>query len=921
VSLYAKENIKSLLLWLLLIVMAVFPALITTKFISDYKADLKDYNHENNIAKASVILSELQSQMTEKQALLKHLEKIKTICELSTGSENLNEKKTKTLSQILFKSIPDSSILLWLDSSARLIDAANVKSMHKAWESFARKVVIPDKVSKIESRIAENFIKSNLGQLLNSSLFSEVKGNFERIYFKSHKSYLSWISIETQTCKNPVGYLLMILPAHNTKPFWAESKALKNFADKKIRAGILSISKNKLIPNSAISIVELNRINQMNDKGTSFEYAEKLYYWSNHFKNPDLLACVAIDYTPSNLPLIVELIKVLIWIPTLIMLLAAIAASIGHKPELSIRQKFRYCTLVLTTIPVMIVVVLGLIQNSRIRIENERNYIQQLEARVQELEKSVARQTSDFENYLTVELPASLAHLDSGKKITEETYKKIKKYGCEVAAFFSIEGNIDLSIGVDKGLAHKRICYMLTLFENRLRDDGFPLDSFRKSFVRPALLNEFIVGRKGHASHEFFNRINKFDFGSIKQFFYGTYLYNPDGSIKGSLQLGFDIGKLNEHLLNNRLKNQTSTNMKTYLYSNSLKNANYLPVNSKLKNLIQISEATGNRFHSETKWKNNKYKLMVTPLADLEATAMAVLKTDSQSMAMTEIQSLSLLIMVLLASFSANLVFKEFNRRFLKPVTNLTKSVNKIRQGNYSDYLNWNTKDELGTLLQCYNQMLNGLKEKAEMKNYLSDKLISQAGENLEISAQKTTATVLFAGIRNFSQMEKKLSPEEAIELMNLFLSQCEEAIGKHSGEVDKFIGDSVMAFFSGSDQNEKNALETALEIKRRIFQKIASVPEHKKFSFGIGIASGELIAGHIGSLRKRLDYTLIGDPVNLAARLEKLASKNERPAILIDSETISATTGFTHLPVSIDAIKGKTKKVKVYALVQEEAV
>jgi adenylate cyclase len=169
--------------------------------------------------------------------------------------------------------------------------------------------------------------------------------------------------------------------------------------------------------------------------------------------------------------------------------------------------------------------------------------------------------------------------------------------------------------------------------------------------------------------------------------------------------------------------------------------------------------------------------------------------------------------------------------------------------------------------------------------------------------------------------MEKKLSPEEAIELMNLFLSQCEEAIGKHSGEVDKFIGDSVMAFFSGSDQNEKNALETALEIKRRIFQKIASVPEHKKFNFGIGIASGELIAGHIGSLRKRLDYTLIGDPVNLAARLEKLASKNERPAILIDSETISATTGFTHLPVSIDAIKGKTKKVKVYALVQEEAV
>jgi adenylate cyclase len=154
---------------------------------------------------------------------------------------------------------------------------------------------------------------------------------------------------------------------------------------------------------------------------------------------------------------------------------------------------------------------------------------------------------------------------------------------------------------------------------------------------------------------------------------------------------------------------------------------------------------------------------------------------------------------------------------------------------------------------------------------------------------------------------------------MNLFLSTCEGEIRSHQGIVDKFIGDTVMCSFQDEEAEIliANAIACACSIVTKIKQHKENLPDQLKFSCGIGIALGEVIYGAIGSTRNRLDYTIIGDTVNLAARLEKLATKDGRPAILSSTQTSQPPDGFEFAMEKIESIKGKLQSVQIYSLRQ----
>ncbi|AZN42222.1 CHASE2 domain-containing protein [Paenibacillus albus] len=187
------------------------------------------------------------------------------------------------------------------------------------------------------------------------------------------------------------------------------------------------------------------------------------------------------------------------------------------------------------------------------------------------------------------------------------------------------------------------------------------------------------------------------------------------------------------------------------------------------------------------------------------------------------------------------------------------------------------------------------------------------SGEEVTVGGQRRDISVIFVDIRGFTPMSEKLQPEQVIQVLNEYLDICTKAVFKWHGTLDKFIGDGVMAIF-GAPISQPNhpelAVLAALEMKRqsaeleeRCLREIG-VPVR----FGVGVNSGPAVVGNIGSQMLRLDYTAIGDTVNLSARLEANAKPGQ---ILISEETLARVKG-KFITQTIGEIKVKGKELPV---------
>ncbi len=187
--------------------------------------------------------------------------------------------------------------------------------------------------------------------------------------------------------------------------------------------------------------------------------------------------------------------------------------------------------------------------------------------------------------------------------------------------------------------------------------------------------------------------------------------------------------------------------------------------------------------------------------------------------------------------------------------------------------------------------------------------LIQPGGRQMEIS-------ILFADIRGFTNLSEKLPPSQVIEMLNQYLDSMEEQVFKHGGTLDKYTGDGMMVLF-GAPLEQPDHARQAVRAALAMQQAAAEVSRQRgdvefQVAYGIGITTGSAVVGHIGS-RRRLDYTAIGDTVNLAARLEGIAPPG---VILIDQATAEAVRDVAQAealePVTV---KGKARPVVVYRL------
>lgn len=262
------------------------------------------------------------------------------------------------------------------------------------------------------------------------------------------------------------------------------------------------------------------------------------------------------------------------------------------------------------------------------------------------------------------------------------------------------------------------------------------------------------------------------------------------------------------------------------------------------------------------------------------------------------------------------------SRSLARPIQELSVATDAVRQGNLDHRVTVRSRDEIGALGESFNEMAEELKQKAvfrELLGKVSDETVAQAliegTLDLELGGEIREVAVLFCDIRGFTAMTEKMPPSEVIALLNEHMSAMTEVVREHHGVVDKFVGDEIMAVFGalknyGNDA--ANAAACALDMIRKREELNAAAGPH--IEIGVGIASGEAVAGCMGS-QDRLNYTVLGARVNLAARLCGTAGPMEAIA---DEPTRTAWGGKAKSVGSLD-LKGFSEPVEAFRLENDE--
>ena len=192
--------------------------------------------------------------------------------------------------------------------------------------------------------------------------------------------------------------------------------------------------------------------------------------------------------------------------------------------------------------------------------------------------------------------------------------------------------------------------------------------------------------------------------------------------------------------------------------------------------------------------------------------------------------------------------------------------------------------------------------------------------ELAELGGRRREMTVLFSDIRGFTTVTEKGEPEALVAQLNEYFSRMVEVVFRHHGTVDKFVGDMVMALFGApvdDAEHAEHALAAAVDMVRELGELNRKWASEGKvqLDIGIGVNSGEMIAGNIGS-SSIMSYTVIGDNVNLGARLESLNKDYQTRIIISDATRERLRTGYTLRPLGDATVKGKSRAVSIYEVV-----
>lgn len=266
---------------------------------------------------------------------------------------------------------------------------------------------------------------------------------------------------------------------------------------------------------------------------------------------------------------------------------------------------------------------------------------------------------------------------------------------------------------------------------------------------------------------------------------------------------------------------------------------------------------------------------------------------------------------------------------FTHPIKKIVAAMRKVGEGDLEQDVKIRNKDEIGLLANNFNEMVEGLREKEKIRAAMNKAVSKEIAEKMlegeiKLGGERVVVTMLFSDIRGFTSMSEKMQPEEVITMLNEYMTEMSKIIDEHRGVIDKFVGDEIMAIYGAPvpvTDEEGHHIDALLAVKSavkmiKMLQQLNEIRVSRgqhEINIGIGLNTGEVVAGNMGS-ENRLNYTVLGDNVNLAARL---CDKAERMMVLVSESTYEKV--MDHVIAKKQPplkVKGKEKPLNVYHII-----
>ena len=267
------------------------------------------------------------------------------------------------------------------------------------------------------------------------------------------------------------------------------------------------------------------------------------------------------------------------------------------------------------------------------------------------------------------------------------------------------------------------------------------------------------------------------------------------------------------------------------------------------------------------------------------------------------------------------------SRTVIGPLEELEKAMARVEKNDLNVHVPVLSNDEVGYLAERFNEMVAGLRRGELLRNllnlYVSPEVAREALEHgASLGGQLVECTVLFSDIRSFTTLSEQLDPEELIALLNRYMSQMVDVIVSHGGMVNKFGGDSLLAVFGTPINPLPNhavaAVHAALGMRSALadFNQVQAMLGGSQLRCGIAVATGLVVAGNVGG-KERIEYTVIGDTVNLAARLQAMSKELHHDILLNEAAYLQAcdTMQLEAEKVLGVTVRGKNEPVTIYVL------
>lgn len=262
----------------------------------------------------------------------------------------------------------------------------------------------------------------------------------------------------------------------------------------------------------------------------------------------------------------------------------------------------------------------------------------------------------------------------------------------------------------------------------------------------------------------------------------------------------------------------------------------------------------------------------------------------------------------------------------LSPLKTLASAMEDVRRGWYDTKVKPARNDELGTLAETFNYMVKGLEERERLedafKRYVSPQVldkIQSSGTTIHFRGETRRVAVLFSDIRGFTTMSEKLLPEQVVAQLTEYFTDMVDVVMRHDGYINKFVGDAIMAVWGApldQDQLELRAVRAGVEMLESLtaLNNRRAARKEPPIEIGIGISTGFAVAGNIGHT-DRLEYTVIGDAVNVAQRIEAETKRMHRSLLISESTYRSLATQLIADELPTMLVKGKEEPLKLFAV------